>query len=74
MSRDPIINFYLDEISAWRNGERASGGCPATGEHYAGRMLDAIARHERALIELGHEPTIAYVKAHGFAEGQRGRL
>src|SRR4029078_9570354 len=67
------VNFHLDEIDAWRSGQRASPGMPATGARYAGRMLDAIKRHEEALIALGHKPTIAYVSKHGFADGQRGR-
>lgn len=35
-------------------------------------MLDAIKRHEEALVLLGHEPTIDYVRLHGWADGQRG--
>jgi len=69
-----VVNFHLDEIDAWRSGQRASPGNPATGERYAGRMLDAIKRHELALIALGHKPTIDYVTKHGFADGQRGKL
>jgi hypothetical protein len=68
------VDFHLDEIDAWRSGQRASPGMPATGERYAGRMLDAIKRHEEALIALGHKPTIAYVSKHGFADGHRGRF
>lgn len=64
-----VIEFHLDEIDAWRNGQRASPGCPATGERYAARMRDSIRRHELALIELGHEPTIAYVAKHGLGRG-----
>lgn len=68
------VEYHLNEIDAWRAGERETPGCPVGGQNYPARMLDAIARHERALVELGHEPTIAYVCAHGLADGQRGRL
>ena len=66
------IDFHLDEISAWRSGDRGTLGGPSTGAGYAGRMLDAIKRHEEALVLLGHEPTIDYVRLHGWADGQRG--
>ncbi|HSX22528.1 MAG TPA: hypothetical protein VLE97_07130 [Gaiellaceae bacterium] len=69
-----IINYHLGEIDAWRSGQRATPGLSASGDRYAGSMLDAIKRHELALIALGHKPTIDYVQAHGFADGQRGRL
>jgi hypothetical protein len=69
-----VVNYHLDEIDAWRSGQRASPGISATGERYAERMLDAIKRHELALIALGHKPTIAYVTQHGFADGLRGKL
>jgi hypothetical protein len=69
-----VINYHLGEIDAWRSGQRATPGLSASGERYAGSMLDAIKRHELALIALGHKPTIDYVRAHGFADGQRGRL
>lgn len=71
---DRVVSYHLDEIDAWRTGQRASPGLSASGDRYAGRMLDAIKQHELALIALGHKPTIDYVKAHGFADGQRGRL
>lgn len=69
-----VVNYHLEEIDAWRSGQRATPGLSASGERYAGRMLDEIKRHELALIALGHKPTIDYVSAHGFADGQRGRL
>jgi hypothetical protein len=69
-----VVNYHLGEIDAWRSGQRATPGLSASGERYAGRMLDEIKRHELALIALGHKPTIDYVSAHGFADGQRGRL
>lgn len=69
-----VINYHLEEIDAWRSGQRATPGLSASGDRYAGRMLDEIKRHELALIALGHKPTIDYVTAHGFADGQRGRL
>jgi len=72
-NRGPV-EYHLDEIDAWRSGRRETAGMPATGERYAGHMLDAIKRHELALIALGHEPTTEYVRAHGFADGRRGRL
>jgi hypothetical protein len=76
MAKTPsrIIDYHLDEIDAWRSGQRASPGLSASGDRYAGRMLDQIKHHELALIALGHAPTIAYVKAHGFADGKRGKF
>lgn len=71
---DRQIEYHLDQIDAWRSGRRGTAGLPATGGGYAGRMLDEIARHERALIDLGHQPTIAYVRSHGLADGARGML
>lgn len=68
------IDFHLEEIDAWRRGDRASAGLSPDSPRYEGRMLDAIKRHEEALIALGHKPTLDYVRAHGFADGQRGRL
>ncbi len=72
LERD-MIEYHLNEIDAWRSGQRATPGLSATGSRYGGRMLDAIRDHEQALILLGHSPTIAYVDAHGFADGKRGR-
>lgn len=69
-----LVNYHLDEIDAWRSGQRGTPGLSASGDRYAGRILDAIKRHELALIALGHKPTIDYVQARGFADGQRGRL
>jgi hypothetical protein len=66
------IEYHLEEIDAWRRGDRGTPGQPSTGLNYPGAMLDAIKRHEQSLIDLGHRPTIAYVQAHGFADGQRG--
>lgn len=62
------IEYHLTEIDAWRAGERATPGCPATGQNYPGRMFDAIKRHELALIALGHQPTIDYVARHGHGK------
>jgi hypothetical protein len=69
-----LVEYHLEEIDAWRRGDRATPGLSAHGERYAGRMLDAIKAHELALIALGHRPTTEYVRAHGFADGKRGRL
>lgn len=69
-----VIEFHLNEIAAWQAGGRASTGCPANGARYGERMLDAVKRHEQALIDLGHEPTLSYVRRHGFADGKRGCL
>ena len=66
------VAFHLDEIDAWRSGRRSSPGCPADGERYAARILDAVTRHEVALIALGHQPTIDYVAMHGLADHPRG--
>lgn len=68
------IEHHLDQIDAWRSGRRGTIGFPATGERYAGKMVDEIARHERDLVDLGHQPTIDYVRLHGFADGTRGVL
>lgn len=70
---DRVVDFHLEEIDAWRNGERATPGCPATGERYKARMVDAVWRHELALMALGHRPTIEYVRIHGLADGARGK-
>lgn len=74
MVKNRDIEYHLNEIDAWRSGQRATPGMPATGSRYGDRMLDAIKQHELALIALGHKPTLDYVRAHGFADGKRGRL
>ncbi len=68
------IEYHLAAIDAWRKGERATPGMPATGQRYGEMMLDQIKEHEIKLIECGHEPTIAYVLVHGFADGKRGKF
>ncbi len=57
------VEYHLDEIDAWQSGRRGTIGTPATGGNYAAVMQHEIARHERALIDLGHQPTIEYARA-----------
>lgn len=66
---DCEVEFCLDEIQAWRSGDKATPGLSADGERYALRMRLAIRDLERRLIELGHEPTVKYVEKHGFCDG-----
>lgn len=46
---DRIREFYLDEIDAWRSGDKATPGCPVTSENYARRMREEIKRLEKLL-------------------------
>jgi hypothetical protein len=71
---DRDIEFHLNEIDAWRAGWRSAPGSPIGFAHYGDLKLDTIEHHERALIKLGHEPTIEHVKAQGFVNGARGKL
>jgi hypothetical protein len=67
------IEYHLNEIDAWRSGQRGTPGCPAPGSRYPLRMMEAISRHEQALIDLGHQPTVEYVRARGHVDGTRGK-
>ena len=64
-----IVEYHLEEIDAWRRGDRGTPGQPSTGLRYPLAMKLAIKDHEEKLIALGHEPTIVYVREHGFADG-----
>ena len=55
--KDRLREFYLEEIDAWRRGDKASPGCPMTGERYPLRMREEIKRLERKLDELEEDPT-----------------
>jgi hypothetical protein len=52
-AKDRVVDFYLDELDNWRAGKKASPGCPADGERYAGRMQDAVKRIAGQLRALG---------------------
>lgn len=65
------IEFRLDEIEKWRSGEKATLGSPATGERYALRMREEIAKHERRIKELSAGVSIADVLNDLGAEPRR---
>jgi hypothetical protein len=69
------IEFCLEQIDAWRNGEKATPGMPANGRNYATAMRAEVSRLSSRLRQLrkGIADAIRYERSIGASLESDGK-